>query len=826
MAAPADDFIRQTLSSMSTAEKARLLAGADHWLTHADADRGVDELMLCDGPHGLRKQVGAADHLGLNESVPAVCYPTAATMACSFDPDLAEEVGRAIGDEAVEQNVAMVLGPGMNIKRSPLGGRGFEYFSEDPCLSGKMAAGMVRGIQGKGVGACVKHFACNSQEIARMVSNSVVDDRALNEIYLRGFEIAVRESQPWAIMTAYNLLNGVYCSENPFLLQDKLRDEWGFEGLCVTDWGAMSESVPTVAAGCDLVMPGPRPDHEQAIVEAVKSGELTEEALDRCAGRIIDFSRKRRASAGKRTVKLTGEERLDVARRAAEQCAVLLENDGTLPIAAHACVAVIGAFATIPRYQGAGSSKINPVKLDDFWSALCNAGVDARYAAGYDAATGDTDEEKLAEAEAAARQADVAVVLAGLPDWFESEGFDRSNINMPQGHLDLIERVCCANPRTVLVIQGGSPVAFPWLSLVESQHAHAPAAVLLAGLAGCMGGSALANIITGVVNPSGKLAETWPVRLEDTALGTTFPDKRRNVLYRESIFVGYRWFDAASIAPAYPFGHGLSYVSFAYDNLSVTISDGVLRATFDIANSGDRAGAEAAQVYVAPIDAPCIHAPQALAGFAKIMLDPGETARLAVELDARSFGRWDADADAWLMDAGAFEVRVGSSSRDIRLKQTVVIDRANAPLALSESASAAVNDRETLSSYYDVTRAGFTDESFAVLFGRPLPPEKPLRPIDINSTVADIDQTFLGHLVFKVIEREARKTTKNDAGDTKAILDAMMADMPLRSLTMGGAPMSLVHALVDLLNGRYLASSREIIRVLKLTIKALKDKGK
>lgn len=808
--------VDEKLSALATEEKAALLAGSSHWLSQALPSRGIPPLLLSDGPHGLRKQEGRADHLGLHESVPATCFPTASTLACSFDVEIAEEVGRAIGEECVRQDVAVVLGPGMNIKRSPLGGRGFEYFSEDPFLSAAMATGMVEGIQSCGVGACLKHFACNSQEIARMVSDSIVDERALNEIYLRGFEKTVRKARPWAVMTAYNLLNGVYCSQNRDLIAGKLRGDWGFEGVCVTDWGALSDSVASVEAGLDLVMPGPRPDHASEVIKAIRCGELPEARLDEAARRLIALCERYENAAPRRRSCPTPSDHLATAQRAAEASAVLLENNGVLPLSPHEDIAVIGSFALRPRYQGAGSSKINPVALDDPWSALCNAGFDARYAQGYDPVTGETTEELLEEARTAARAANVAVVIIGLPDRFESEGFDRSNIVMPAGHEALVTAVCDVNPRTVVVIQGGSPISLPWIARRdgEKRSVAEPAAVLLAGLAGCRGGAALARLLLGEANPSGKLAETWPAKLEDTALGDTFPDKSRNVLYRESIFVGYRWFDAAGIEPAYPFGHGMSYADFRYANIDVEITDAGLRVAFDLENASGVEGAEVAQIYVSDTSSRVFREPQSLAGFAKAKLQPGQSKRVVVDVAADDLRYWDPGTGSWRLDETTLAIRVGSSSRDIRLEKTVELKAGVAKFEITARGDESAH--EAPACYEHVTAARFDADSFSQLFGAPFPAKKPARPIDRNSTVTEIDQTALGHLVFKIIEREARKTAESDGGDTKAILDAMLADMPLRSMTMGGVPMEAVDAIVDLLNGRYVRGVKAGLDALRI----------
>ena len=716
------------VSGLSLEERARLLAGESHWKTYAAPSAGIPSLFLSDGPHGLRKQEGAQDCMGIAESRPATCFPTASALACSFDPELVERVGAAIGEEARRQGVDVVLGPGVNIKRHPLCGRNFEYFSEDPVVSGELGAAMVRGIQSRGVGACLKHFAANSQEHARMVSDSVVDERTLRELYLAPFEHVVRHARPWSAMTAYNKLNGVYCSEHEWLLREVLRGEWGFDGAVVSDWGAMSSSVASVRAGLDLCMPGPRRDHARALVEAVRSGDLGEDRVTEAASHVERLARRVEEARGAMPVGPTfgnsspesaaemresfvsDEEfyraHADLAREAAAQSAVLLKNDGVLPLNPDAKVAVIGAFARMPRYQGSGSSRINPKIIDNIWYRLEQRGVAAEYAGGYDPTTGDAGERQLLEAETLAARSDVAVVVAGLPTRYESEVFDRKLMVMPRGMRELIDRVCAANPRTVVVLQGGAPMEMPWRD--------SPAAILLMYLSGCQGGGAAVDVLVGDVNPSGKLAETWPVDLAQTALGTTYPDMDNEVLYREGPFVGYRYYDAVGAEPAFPFGHGESYTEFAYEGLGVKtcvgnpVGDaeppaggGVSRGTpgsgapprrvdscsqpsdcpleievsFTLRNIGSRIGAEVAQVYIAPaagvVPQPC--PVQWLAGFSKIELEPGRERRIMLCLDGTAFRKWDASLHCWRVYSGEYEIRVASSSRDVRLTASIAI---------------------------------------------------------------------------------------------------------------------------------------------------------
>lgn len=867
-------------------ERVQLLAGESHWKTHAAPSADIPSLFLSDGPHGLRKQEGAQDCMGIAESRPATCFPTASALACSFDPELVERVGAAIGEEARRQGVDVALGPGVNIKRHPLCGRNFEYFSEDPVVSGELGAAMVRGIQSRGVGACLKHFAANSQEHARMVSDSVVDERTLRELYLAPFEYVVRHARPWSVMTAYNKLNGVYCSEHEWLLHEVLRGEWGFDGAVVSDWGAMSSSVASVRAGLDLCMPGPRPDHARALVEAVRSGDLGEDRVTEAASHVERLARRVEEARGAMPVGPTfgnsspesaaemresfvsDEEfyraHADLARTAAAQSAVLLKNDGVLPLNPDAKVAVIGAFARMPRYQGSGSSRINPKIIDNIWYRLEQRGVAAEYADGYDPTTGDAGERQLLEAETLAARSDVAVVVAGLPARYESEGFDRKLMVMPRGMRELIDRVCAANPRTVVVLQGGAPMEMPWRD--------SPAAILLMYLSGCQGGGAAVDVLVGDVNPSGKLAETWPVDLAQTALGTTYPDMDNEVLYREGPFVGYRYYDAVGVEPAFPFGHGESYTEFAYEGLGVKtcvgnpVGDaeppaggGVSRGTpgsgapprrvdscsqpsdcpleievsFTLRNIGSRIGAEVAQVYIAPaagvVPQPC--PVQWLAGFSKIELEPGRERRIMLCLDGTAFRKWDASLHCWRVYSGEYEIRVASSSRDVRLTASIAIgDKRSAfnPEQARDRRNIAeeqfVLDRASAASpqvpeiYRHPTPGCFAQpvsaRTFAELYARPLPERPPVTPFTIESTVSDMGACWLGRRLYRIIDWVMAEPASKMSRDQKAMMQEMAADMPLRSLTTSGVPLESVKGFVSMLNGHYLTGCIYAVRNL------------
>lgn len=823
-------------------ERAQLLAGESHWKTHAAPSADIPSLFLSDGPHGLRKQEGAQDCMGIAESRPATCFPTASALACSFDPELVERVGAAIGEEARRQGVDVVLGPGVNIKRHPLCGRNFEYFSEDPVVSGELGAAMVRGIQSRGVGACLKHFAANSQEHARMVSDSVVDERTLRELYLAPFEHVVRHARPWSVMTAYNKLNGVYCSEHEWLLREVLRGEWGFDGAVVSDWGAMSSSVASVRAGLDLCMPGPRRDHARVLVEAVRSGELEEGCVNEAASQIERLARRVKACqaegsiGGAPALSLTDEEfyraHADLAREAAVQSAVLLKNDGVLPLNPDAKVAVIGAFARMPRYQGSGSSRINPKIIDNIWYRLEQRGVAAEYADGCDPTTGDADERQLLEAETLAARSDVAVVVAGLPARYESEGFDRKLMVMPRGMRELIDRICAANPRTVVVLQGGAPMEMPWRD--------SPAAILLMYLSGCQGGGAAVDVLVGDVNPSGKLAETWPVDSAQTALGTTYPDMDNEVFYREGPFVGYRYYDAVDVEPAFPFGHGESYTEFAYEGLEVKAHEGAstegpleFDVSFTLRNIGPRIGAEVAQVYIAPtsevVPPPC--PVQWLAGFAKIELEPGGERQVVLHLDETAFRKWDASLRRWRVYPGEYEVRVASSSRDIRLTASIIVadgqsafnlEQALHRLSIAEEQlmfeQAPMPSPQVPEMYRQPIPGCFVQpesaRAFEELYARPLPECPPVTPFTIDSTVSDMGACWLGRRLYRIIDWVMAEPASKMNRDQKAMMREMAADMPLRSLTTSGIPLESVKGFVSMLNGHYLTGFIYAVRNL------------
>lgn len=680
-----------TIADLTLEEKAALTSGASFWYTKPIERAGIPAIMLTDGPHGLRKQREGGDHLGIGASVPATCFPPAVALGSSWDVDLVRRVGEALGTESSIENVAVLLGPGVNIKRSPLCGRNFEYLSEDPIVSGVLGTAYVSGVQSQGVGTSLKHFAANNQEDDRMRSSSDVDPRPLREIYLRGFQRVVEDAQPWTVMCSYNRINGVYASEDPWLLTHVLRDDWGFEGLVVSDWGAVNERVPALVAGMDLEMPTTNGVTDAQIVAAVQDGSLDESVVDASAGRVLALVRKAQAGAGAVEGPLDVDAHHALAREAAGRGIVLLKNepagdggDPLLPLATDAKLAVIGAFAAEPRYQGAGSSMINPTRVDaalDEVRAL--SGGDVTFAAGFGIASTTTADENAAlhaEAVAAASGADVVVVFLGLPARLESEGYDRTDIDLPAEQLALLDAVLDVNDRVVVVLSNGGVVALPFADRVP--------AILEGWLLGQAGGGATADVLFGAVNPSAKLTETIPLRLEDTPAFLDFPGEFSHTRYGEGLFVGYRWYDARRMPVAFPFGHGLSYTTFSYaDAAAVVDADGNVAVTVAVTNTGNRAGREIVQVYTGLPGAVVQRPMRELKAFASVALEPGETRTVTLQVRRSDLAYWDVRADRWVVEGGAYTVEVGASSRDIRSSATVTVDGDVLSLPLTRASS-------------------------------------------------------------------------------------------------------------------------------------------
>ena len=673
------------VTELTLEEKASLTSGASFWYTKPAERVGVPAIMVTDGPHGLRKQREGGDHLGIGDSVPATCFPPAVGLGSSWDVDLIHRVGEALGTETSIENVAVLLGPGINIKRSPLCGRNFEYLSEDPIVSGVLGAAIVKGIQSKGVGTSLKHFAANNQENDRMRASSDVDPRPLREIYLRGFQRVVEDAQPWTVMCSYNRINGVYASEDPWLLTQVLRDEWGFEGLVVSDWGAVNERVPSLVAGMDLEMPSSNGVTDAQIVAAVQDGSLDESVVDVAAGRVLDLVRKAQHGAGAIAGPLDVDAHHALAREAAGRSIVLLKNEGgLLPLAREARIAVIGQFAADPRYQGAGSSMISPTRLDNALDEIrALATGDVSYAQGFSNALAVSDDEAAGlrdEAVAAASAAEVVVLFLGLPARLESEGYDRDDIDLPAAQLELLDAVLAANSNTVVVLSNGSVVALPFAGRVP--------AILEGWLLGQAGGGATADVLYGDVNPSGKLTETIPVRLEDSPAYLDFPGEFSHVRYGEGLFVGYRWYDARRMDVAFPFGHGLSYTTFAYGDAAASVSpSGDVEVTVAVTNTGDRAGREVVQAYTGLAASQVQRAPRELKAFASVALEPGETQTVTLTVRRKDLAYWDIRADRWVVEGGSYTVSVGASSRDLRSSIEVAVEGDAFTLPLSRTSS-------------------------------------------------------------------------------------------------------------------------------------------
>ena len=625
----------EIIEKMSLEQKAKFVSGFDYWHLEEDKNLGLPKIMVTDGPHGLRKQntdKKASNGIGLGNSVPATCMPPAATSACSWDEELLKKEGEALGEECLAEQVSVLLGPGTNIKRSPVCGRNFEYFSEDPLLAGKMSAGLINGVQSKGIGTSLKHFACNSQEAFRMVVDEVVDERAMREIYLTAFEIAVKESQPWTIMNSYNRINGVYASQNDWLQNKVLRDEWGFKGVVLTDWGASVDRIPGLQCGTDLEMPSSGTLNTQRIIEAVNNGTLDEAVLNERVDNVVDLIVKSKpALEGKYTY--DAEEHHKLSQKIAEGSMVLLKNDeNILPLKDGQKVAIIGEMAKAPRFQGAGSSVINPTKLDNAFEELEKLGVKATYAPGYEKGKDEINSNLVSEAVSNAKQADVAVVFVGLTEEFEGEGYDREATYMPNSHNNLVSEIAKANPNTVVVLAGGSVVEMPWINEVKG--------LLNSGLAGQAGGAAVANILTGAVNPSGKTAETYPLSFSDNPTYGNYPGGPVVSEHKESVYIGYRYYDSAEKDVLFPFGFGLSYTTFEYSDIKLSASDikdtDTLKVSFKIKNTGSRDGAEVAELYVADKASTIYRPKKELRAFTKVFLKAGEEKEVTLELGKRA----------------------------------------------------------------------------------------------------------------------------------------------------------------------------------------------
>lgn len=784
------------LKKLTLEEKCALLSGAETFKTRGMPEHGIPQIWLSDGPHGLRKQAGESDHLGLNPSVPATCFPTASAVANSWDAALGEEIGAALGEEAAAQEVSVVLGPGLNMKRNPLCGRSFEYFSEDPYLAGKLAAGYIRGIQSKGVAACPKHFAVNSQETRRMASDSIVDERTLREIYLTGFEIAVKEGHPRSIMSSYNLVNGTYANENKHLLTEILRGEWGFDGAVITDWGGSNDHALGVKNGSTLEMPAPGGDSVRELLAAVESGKISESDIDARLSELLPlvFDTKAALDAAPREFDAAAHHAL--ARRAAAESLVLLKNEGSLlPLAAGSKVAVIGDFAKNPRYQGAGSSMVNSTQVDVLLDKLIDSELNViGYQQGFDR-HGKPDAALQKSACELATQADTVILCMGLDEIAESEGLDRSNLRLAQNQVDLLQAVAAVNPKIVVVLYSGSVVETPWLDNCQ--------ALLYAALGGQAGAGAVADALTGKVNPCGKLAETWPLAYADIPSAADFATRRKTVEYREGLYIGYRYFTTAEKAVRFPFGYGMSYTTFAYSDMAAD-EQGV---SLTVTNTGSVAGTEIVQLYVAKKNSELFRPAKELKGFARVALAPGEKQRITIMLDDKAFRFWNVKANRWEIEGGEYELLVGASVEDIRLCEKI---------SVHGTATVHPYEDRDLDCYYKGDVLHVSDADFEKLLGHPIPNGK--TKIDRNLTLGELNhaRSPLGWLVWLVLTILLDVSYKRGKPDLNILFQYNMPLRALAKMTNGAISMGMVDGIVMELQGFWILG---LVRVIYEAIK-------
>ena len=781
------------IEKMTIEEKAAFLSGKGEWQTREFDRLGIPSIFCSDGPHGIRKQAGAGDHLGLNESLPATCFPTAATIANSWDPELGQQLGETLGEEAMAEGVNVLLGPGLNIKRSPLCGRNFEYFSEDPYLAGKMAASYVRGIQSQGVYACPKHFAVNSQELRRMAMNSVLDERTLREIYLTGFEIAVKEGKAKTIMSAYNEVNGTYANENKHLLTDILRKDWGFDGIVITDWGASNDHALGVAAGSNLEMPNPGLDSARELIEAVNSGKISIEDVDARVDELLDAVMTLYVNAQGKKDDFDKAAHHSVARKAAAESAVLLKNESKiLPLKPGAKVAIIGDFAFVPRYQGAGSSLVNPTRVETINEMVGNYDIQVIGSCRGYSRTGEEDAATKKEALDIAARADIVLFFFGLNEDSESEGMDRTHMRIPQNQISLLQELGQVNQNLVGIISAGSAIEMPW-------H-HYFKAILHCYLNGQAGAGAVLDILTGSACPSGKLSETIPRRYEDTPAYRYYPSQERTSEYRESLYVGYRYYDTAEIPVLYPFGFGLSYTSFEYSNMAVT-ADGV---SFDLKNVGLVEGAEVAQLYVSLPGAKVFRPKKELKGFVKVSLKPGETKKVEIPFDDKTFRYWNVKTNNWEIEDGNYKIMVGSSSIDMKLEGEI-------------RKSATTNDLpyylEKMPSYYSGKIQSVSNEEFEKLLGRSIPDGKWSGQLTSNDAMCQMyyAKSGLARFAYKRLTAMKKKADESGKPDLNVLFIYNMPFRAMAKMTGGAVSMNMVDGIVKLVNGHFFSGLGQII---------------
>ena len=776
---------KELIGKMTLEEKAALLSGKGEWQTWNFDHLGIPSIYCSDGPHGLRKQAGAGDHLGLNPSLPATCFPTAATVANSWDPSLGEEIGEALGEEAQAQDVHVILGPGLNIKRSPLCGRNFEYFSEDPYLAGKMAAGYIRGIQSKGKCACPKHFAVNSQELRRMAMNAVLDERTLREIYLTGFEIAVKEGRAKALMTSYNQVNGIYANENTHLLKDILRDEWRYDGIVITDWGGSNDHIKGVAAGSDLEMPTPGMDSARQIVKAVREGKLSEEAVDSCVDRLLEAIQTlvKGKEEGEKPKDFDERAHHELAKKAAAESAVLLKNqEDILPLKPGTHVALIGDFAFDPRYQGAGSSMVNSTRLDKISDMigeydLMVTGMTKGYVR-----TGEPDTVLEKEAVDLARAADVVLYCFGLDELSESEGVDRAHMRIPQNQITLLESITRVNPNAVAILCAGSAIEMPWINSVK--------ALLHGYLCGQAGAGALLDIIVGKVNPSGRLSETYPLRYEDTPAFKYFPSEQRNSEYREALYVGYRYYDTAKVRVQFPFGFGLSYTEFEYSDLQVD----EMGADFILTNTGKMDGAETAQLYIGKKDAKVFRPEKELKGFQKVFLKAGESRKVRIPFDDKTFRYWNRKSGHWEVEGGIYTIMIGASCLDIRL---------NAEVEMKGTTELYPYHTNRMPSYYSGLISNVEDTEFQELLDMSIPDGKWGGELTMNDAICQMyyAKSPVARFIYRKLTQMKKKSENAGKPDLNILFIYNMPFRAIAKMTGGMVSMEMIEGIMAMVNG-------------------------
>ena len=794
-----DSRILKIIMEMTLEEKAGLCSGSDFWHLKSIERLGLEKIMVTDGPHGLRKQEGDSDHVGLQNSVPATCFPTASATACSWDPVLMNEMGNALAEECRQEEVSVILGPGANIKRSPLCGRNFEYISEDPYHTGTMAASLINGVQVNGIGTSLKHYAMNNQEARRMTIDAVVDERTQREIYLTGFEKAVKESQPWSVMCSYNRVDGIYLSDHKRLLTEILKEEWGHTGLVVTDWGACNDRVEGIKAGLELEMPTSFGKNDKKIIEAVNDGTLSIEQLDKAVERIINLILKSSKNIDN-NYKYSENEHHELAGKIAGQSMVLLKNENILPLSKDEKIAIIGEFAVKPRYQGAGSSLINPTRLDTLCGVLDEKGFDYEYSRGYDIRSDKPNHKMIAEAKSLAATVDKIVIIAGLTDNYESEGFDRTHLSMPESHNILIKEVLDINPETIVVLMNGAPVTMPWIDRVKG--------LLEAYLSGQAGSRAIIDILYGDLNPSGKLAETFPLKLEDTPSFKYFPGFTKTVEYREGIYVGYRYYDKVKKDVLFPFGFGLSYTDFEYSELKINkLNKYSYEISVKVMNIGKRAGGEIVQLYIKSPASNIYKAEKELKGFKKIFLEPGESGNVEILLDERSFAFYNVNIPGWHVEAGVYEIQIGASSKEIKLGQTITVEA---------NYNATVPDYKDLAPDYYNLNSGILEideNQFKEILGRDIPPREPDTGavFNENSMLGETTGKLVGRIMVKVINNQVSKMIGESEGEdvdsAKRMMKAVVKEMPVRSIGMMGGdrlPKYFTEGFVYLLNGKLL----------------------